>query len=301
MGWTSYCSDTRALRASAASYDAVYTSAGFDKVFTQQKERRVHDEMKSQGVAFRECRDSEAHPEALPIVLALDVTGSMGNIPRQLVAEGLPTLMSTLIQRGIPDAALCFLAIGDHECDRYPVQIAQFESGDAELDMWLTRTYIEGGGGGNAGESYPLAWEFAANRVRSDAWEKRKQKGFLITIGDEPFLKSFPASAMRQIYGDASSAQDTLTAQELFDAASKVFNVIHISVDHGYRTPDPAWTQLLGQNHIITKDHNEIPSIIANAIIKALKPTKKAGKQSTPKQKTESEAPATSDEETVML
>lgn len=298
MGFTTYCSDTRALRATAMSYDAVFSAP--EKVFTQQASRCVHEEMKSQGVEFRECRDSEIHPETLPIVLALDVTGSMGSIPKHLVASGLPTLMSTLIQRGIPDAALCFLAIGDHECDRYPVQIAQFESGDEELDMWLTRTYLEGGGGGNAGESYPLAWEFAANRVKSDAWDKRKQKGFLITIGDEPFLKTFPASAMKQIYGSASGVQETLTAEQLFDAATKKFNVIHISLDHGYRTADAQWSQLLGDNHIIAKDYNDVPSIIADAIIARLKTApKKASKKETKSQQTE--APVDTSGEPAML
>lgn len=289
MGFTAYCADTRSLRASAMNY----SGGSVDQIFTQQREQRVHDSMKSQGVEFRECRDSELHPNSIPILLALDVTGSMGSIPKQLVASGLPTLMSTLIQRGIPDAALCFLAIGDHECDRFPVQVAQFESGDAELDMWLTRTYLEGGGGGNGGESYPLAWEFGANRVRSDAWDKRKQKGFLITIGDEPFLKSFPATALREIYSSASGAEGTVTAEQLFEAAAKKFHVIHISLDHSYRAPDPMWSQLLGKNHIVTKDHTEVPALIANAIIERLlasgeRPTQK-------KESVYKDVPATTD------
>jgi hypothetical protein len=221
MGNTSYSSDSRTLRATAMRY----ASAPVDVTFTQQKHRRVHESMDSKNVEMRECRDSDNHPNTVPIILALDVTGSMGAIPQQLIADGLPTLMSSIIQGGLVDASLLFLAIGDHECDNYPVQVAQFESGDAELDMWLTRTYLEGGGGGNAGESYPLAWEFAANRVESDAWDKRKAKGFVFTIGDEPFLKQFPKSAFNEIYGKNRPVQSTLTAHELVDAASKKFNV----------------------------------------------------------------------------
>lgn len=255
-----------------------YASAPVDVTFTQQKHRCVHESMDSRNVQFRECRDSDNHPNTVPIVLALDVTGSMGAIPQQLIADGLPTLMSSIIQGGLSDAALLFLAIGDHECDRYPVQVAQFESGDAELDMWLTRTYLEGGGGGNAGESYPLAWEFAASRVESDAWDKRKEKGFVFTIGDEPFLKQFPASAFREIYGSNRSVQSTLTAAELFEAASKKFNVYHISLDHGYRTSDPMWSQLLGPNHVIIKDHNEVASTIARIILEKSAPSQTSAK-----------------------
>ena len=227
--------------------------------------------MDSKNVEFRECRDSINHPNTIPIVLALDVTGSMGSIPRQLIADGLPTLMSSIIQGGLSDAALLFLAIGDHECDRYPVQVAQFESGDAELDMWLTRTYLEGGGGGNQGESYPLAWEFAAARVESDAWDKRQAKGFVFTIGDEPFLKQFPASALREIYGSNRPQQATLTAEDMFEAASKKFNVYHISLEHSYRTADSMWTQLLGPNHVIIMDYNEVASTIAQIILEKSK------------------------------
>ena len=267
MGATYYSCDTRALRATTMSY----ASAPVSKTFVQTNLGVVHESMDSKKVVFREARDSEAHPRSVPIILALDVTGSMGSVPRQLIADGLPTLMSKLIQAGCPDAALCFLAIGDHEYDRYPVQVAQFESGDAELDMWLTRTYLEGGGGGNAGESYPLAWEFAANRVRTDAWDKRKEKGFVITIGDEPFLKTFPVRAFREIYGeDNASVQDSVTAQELYEAACERFNVIHISLTHGRRGAHDMWSQLLGDNHIVVESHTMIPDTIADTIIQIM-------------------------------
>lgn len=283
MGFTAYCSDTRALRATAMSY----ASAPVDQIFTQQRERKVHETMRSQDIKFRECRDSDAHPNTVPIILALDVTGSMGEIPRQLIAEGLPTLMSKVIQAGAPDASLLFLAIGDHECDRFPVQAAQFESGDEELDMWLTRTYLESGGGGNRGESYPLAWEFAASRVHTDAWDKRKEKGFIITIGDEPFLNSFPQSAFKEIYGVNAQRQASATAASLYEEACERFNVFHISLTHGGRRGvDPAWTQLLGDNHKIIADHNEVPNLIASLVVSTLESKPKA-KQPANKQKSD--------------
>lgn len=264
MGFTSYCSDTRAIRATSLGYHSAPTSA----TFKQSVERKAHDEMDSRKVTFRECRDSEAHPVSVPIILALDVTGSMGAVPELFIRDGLPTMMSTLVQGGCPDASLCFVGVGDHECDRYPLQIAQFESGDAELDMWLTRTYLEGGGGGNRGESYPLVWDFAANRVKTDAWDKRKEKGFVFTIGDEPFLPSYPARAFSEIYGEEPKALhgQSSSAEELLRKAEERFNVFHIFLTHGSRHVNSEWKDLLGQRLLIVKDHSEIPALIAKTV-----------------------------------
>ena len=107
--------------------------------------------------------------------------------------------MGGLIQNGIPDPTLLFLAIGDHECDKSPLQVGQFESGDPELDLWLTRTWLEKGGGGNAGESYLLAHYFAAYHTDIDAYNKRGKRGFLFTVGDEPGLTSLPGRVIDEI------------------------------------------------------------------------------------------------------
>src|SRR5690606_5631209 len=98
--------------------------------------------------------------------------------------------------------SVLFLAIGDHETDSAPLQVGQFESGDAELDLWLTRTWLEGKGGANSGESYLLAWYFASKFTKLDSLDKRGQKGFLFTIGDEPGLSILPKRAINEIMND---------------------------------------------------------------------------------------------------
>jgi hypothetical protein len=187
----------------------------------------------------------------------------MGHIPHELIKEGLPKLMSGIIQGGVPDAAVLFLGIGDHEADRFPLQVGQFESGDKELDMWLTRTYLEGGGGGNGGESYLLAWYFAAFHTKIDSFEKRKVKGLLFTIGDEPDLESLPASAIREMMG---SGQQSYSPTELLAEARKLYDVYHISVLHTdpARLADKDWKKTLGQNCLSIEDHRQIPEVIKN-------------------------------------
>ena len=260
MGNTSYNFTSRSLRADTIGY----ASNTIAENFTQSKVRRVHDSMNSKKISLRECRDSETHPNTVPIVLQLDVTGSMGDIPQHLVIEGLPKLMSNLIQKGVADASLLFTAVGDHECDSYPLQIGQFESGDAELDMWLTRTYLEGGGGGNAGESYPLGWYFASKHIATDAWDKRHKKGFYISVGDEPFLTSFPSSALKEIL--PTQEQKSYTAKELYDLASEKWDIYHIHINHNGRTGN-GWKELLGQHFITVNDYRQVPETIAKLIL----------------------------------
>lgn len=263
MGSSSYDMCARSVRATASGY----STKSVADIFTQQKERRIHKDMDPKGITIRESRDSEAHPNVLPVILALDETGSMGHIPHDLIKDGLPKLMGGLIQKGA-DVSLLFLGIGDHECDSSPLQVGQFESGDAELDLWLTRTYLEGGGGGNAGESYLLAWHFAVNFVSTDAWEKRGQKPFLFTVGDEPNLKTLPASALSEVYGKSF---ESTTAAVLLAKAQEKFRVYHLHVTHSYSAKHclQGWKDALGENCIEVPDYRDIPKVITKIVVAA--------------------------------
>lgn len=265
MGYGTYSVSARTFRADTAGY----ATKGRDEIFKQNREHRIHKDMNPNGVVLREACDSEAHPNVTPIQLYLDVTGSMGHIPHEMIKSGLPTLIGKLIQNGVPDVALMFGAIGDHECDQAPLQVGQFESGDAEMDMWLERVWLEGNGGGNAGESYLLAWYFAANHTRTDAFDKRGKKGFVFTIGDEPCLPNLPASATREIMGSTAVGQGTISAPELLDKAREKNHVFHIHVNHGRSVP-PAWKQLLGDNLIEIHDYNNVPLAISEIILSTL-------------------------------
>lgn len=263
MGHSTYSVSDRTTRSTSAGY----TTKSVDQIFEQNIKRQIHEGMNPKGVVKRESRDSEAHPSTVPIQLYLDVTGSMGHIPHEMIKTGLPTLMGSLIQSGIADAALMFGAIGDHETDSFPLQIAQFESGDAELDMWLTRTYLEGGGGGNAGESYLLAWYFGAHHTSTDAFEKRGKKGFIFTIGDEPCLKNLPVSAVKGVMGETAVGQGNYSREELLAAAQEKNYVYHIHLNHGGRHCDKAWKELLGSNLIEITDHTTLSKVMSEIIL----------------------------------
>lgn len=261
MGGGAYSySDSSARRVTLGTY-----TNSIEQNFPQQKERKAHHTMKPQGITLRESRDSEIHPTSFPIILGLDLTGSMHHIPEDLIKDGLPTMISNIIQGGVASPALLFLGIGDHETDKEPLQVGQFESGDKELDLWLGRTYLEGGGGGNSGESYGLAHYFAANFCKTDSFEKRGKKGLLITIGDEPNLKTYPSNALKYIMG--SEQASTYSDVELYEAACKEWEVFHINPRASRALCNAYWSNLLGQNYIQTDDFREIPKIITKLVL----------------------------------
>lgn len=261
MGGGSYSMDTRTVRASSLNYHT-------NSIHENFKQREIHNKMDPKGIEIRESCDSEEHPNSVAIMLALDLTASMGSIPQHLVTDGLPHIMDSIIQRGVADPQLLFTGVGDHECDRAPLQIGQFESSDELLDKWLTDIYIERGGGGNDGESYLLAWYFAAQHTSIDCFKKRAKKGYLFTIGDEPTLDSIPGSKLDDIMGPAQHKNKT--AVELLDEARQTYHVYHLHVKEGSNGRSQhvmdGWKQLMGENLILVDDHKDVSSIIADII-----------------------------------
>lgn len=259
MGYGAYSSSSRATRATTLGYDTRPAREIFSRNF--------NSEMNPNGVILRESRDSDDHPLSLPIVIGLDVTGSMGHVPHYLVKEGLPHVIQSIIDGGIASPQVLFMGIGDHECDRAPLQIGQFESSDELMDQWLTKLWIEGGGGGNRGESYLLAWYFASRFTESDHMDQRGQKGVLFTIGDEPLLTSLPVEAQRSIFGTTGQYEPE-TAERLLAAAQEKYEVFHLHVMHGHRRNIPSdWEKLLGPNLIPVQDQNQVATTMIEKVI----------------------------------
>jgi hypothetical protein len=262
MGYTKWSDDAYSYLKSSK------VGASVDDIFVNNKTGKISDAMSPFGVKFRESRDSEDHPESVSIALYLDVTGSMGRIPEILVREKLGSLMNTLIEHGVKHPQIMFGGIGDHISDRFPLQVGQFESGTAELDKWLTEIYIEGGGGGQSMESYTLAWLFCARHTSCDCFEKRGEKSFLFTIGDEASWDTLEASYLKAIMGYSQS--DNLTDKQLLEEVQRSYHVFHIHINEASYKDDPTvlgyWRNLLGERLIILQDYNAIAETIASTV-----------------------------------
>ena len=187
---------------------------------------RKLDPMLDPKDVVRECCDTQEHPETIPVILALDVTGSMGQAAVE-VAKELNVIMTRLYQQ-VKDVEFMVMGIGDLAYDRCPLQVSQFES-DIRIAEQLDKVYFEFGGGGNGYESYTAAWYFALNQVRLDAWN-RGQRGILITMGDEGINPYLPGERLGEILGKPL-AEDVETAG-LYPAVQEKYDVYHLFVEH---------------------------------------------------------------------
>lgn len=244
-----------------------YTSSS--TVSDMYKATSVKKELEPLGVTYRESCDSIEHPNSTPIILGLDVTGSMGCV-LETVSKKLNTLITEIYDRSpVPDPQVMIMAFGDVECDKHPLQVSQFES-DIRIAEQLNEVYFERGGGGNAGESYTLPWYFAARHTKIDSFEKRGKKGFLFTMGDEPYLTKISTNAIKEFVGD--DIQADLTAEELLSEVSRQYEIYHLMIEEGsgmrYGRSNvlDKWTNLLGQRAILVSDCSKIPEIIVSIL-----------------------------------
>lgn len=164
------------------------------------QQNSCHPSLNPRGVRFRESRDSAKHPDSVGIVFALDVSGSMGEIPKQLATKTLPTFMESVLGV-LPDPQILFIAFGNAYADKSPLQVGQFESEARLIDKWLATLHLEGGGG-SLGESYDLAMYFAARHTAMDCLEKRKRKGYFFMTGDEVPFAAVDAEQVRGLIAD---------------------------------------------------------------------------------------------------
>lgn len=186
----------------------------------------IDDKLNPRKFKIRECCNSEEHPNTIPVILALDVTGSMGAACSE-VAAALGKITVNLFEK-FKDVEFCIMGIGDLAYDEAPIQMSQFES-DIRIAEALDKLFIEAGGGGNGYESYTAAWYMGLYHTRLDCFDKQNRKGIIITMGDEPLNPYLPSEALRGALG--SEVNSDIETMKLFNEAIKKFDIFHIAVD----------------------------------------------------------------------
>lgn len=256
MGYGNYSSE---------AHDAIsrgHAAAPAEQVFRQ---RSCHPLMNPKGVKLRECRDSDAHPDSIGIAFALDVTGSMGHIPRLLAQRELPRFMKLLDSCRVRDPQLLFCAVGDATSDQAPLQVGQFESTAELMDQWLTWCYLEGGGGGSGEESYELAMYFLAVHTEMDCVQKRGKRGYLFMTGDELPYPTLSRYIVDGVVGDR--LDDDLSVEEIVAELQNSYAPFFIIPDpERARRCERRWRDLLGDHVLCTEQPDDICHVAAGAV-----------------------------------
>lgn len=228
-------------------------------------QRSIHKDLNPYKVV-RECCDSEEHPNTIPVIIGLDVTGSMGGACVK-TAQNLNTIITSLYDE-FEDVEFMIMGIGDLSYDHAPIQASQFES-DIRIAEHLDNVYMEHGGGGNGFESYTAAWYFGLYHTALDCW-KRGKKGIIITMGDEPLNPYLPKEKLNKILGDHVEAD--VETKDLYQLVKEKFDVYHIAIndrDDCYKRykdrVDKSFSKVLGEDFkIATLD--ELPKTIVDCI-----------------------------------
>lgn len=233
------------------------------QVFQQDK---CHPLMNPKGVRLRESRDSANHPNSLGIVFALDVTGSMGEIPKILATEQLPVFMKILMDCKIPDPQLLFVAVGDAVSDNAPLQVGQFESTAELMDQWLTWSYLEGGGGPFGQESYELALYFLAMHTEMDCMVKHKKRGYLFLTGDEHPYPILSKNVVDAITGDR--LDEDVPTEEVVAEVQKTFTPFFMIPERSRAERcERRWRDLLGDHVLCLESAKDICYVAAGTIL----------------------------------
>jgi hypothetical protein len=238
-----------------------------DKIYSKSS---IDKDMDPKNFVIRESVDSNDNPESTPVIIGLDVTGSMSMVLDVMARKGMKTVCEEIYNRKpVTNPHICTLGIGDVEWDTHPFQATQFEA-DIRIFKQLENIYLEQGGGGNDHESYILAWYFAKYRTKTDSFTKRGKKGFIFTIGDEEITPVIKSDHFNKFFGDQMSS---ITAQEMFDIVFPEWNVFHVIVkegSHARRSFDKvrkSWENVIGEQRTIPlDDHTKIGEVIVSTM-----------------------------------
>lgn len=261
MGGTSWCD------MSYASYSASVASTPRASLF---KATAAAPAMVAKAISIRESRDSAANPESTPIILASDVTGSMGLLAEQILKRDLGVIMGEIYKRKpVSNPHIMGIALGDGSpegsgfVDNYPIQATQFESEVVAITSQLEKLFLEGGGGGNGGESYAYAWMFAELKCVCDSFIKRNKKGYLFSIGDESPIMSISRQELKKWF-DESDIAPVDNIKTLLERVQKNWHVFHIMTNPVVSSQNVVkdWTNLLGTNAIKLQDNKLLGEVI---------------------------------------
>lgn len=234
------------------------------------KETRMRDEFNPAKIKLpREACDSAQSPRSRGIIYAEDFTGSMGRFLLSLIQKQFPKLIQMTYETVSFNPHIMFMGVGDVEQgDEAPLQVTQFET-DLRMLEQLEKLWLEKGGGCNPYESYILPWYFAGKYCKMDCFDKRGEKGFLFTFGDEEPTPALTADELRTVFGNRDDLDKRkVTATDCLEMASEKFNCYHIILrgSNYDRTVVSKWKNLMDGHACDLSDYECLPELVCTIL-----------------------------------
>jgi hypothetical protein len=205
-----------------------------------------------------------------PLVIACDVTGSMGEWPATIFSK-LPYLDLEGKEYLGEDMEISFAAVGDVFSDRYPLQVRPFASGK-QLEDKLKELVIEGGGGGQTNESYDIAAYYYAHNVDMP----NAIKPIFIFIGDEGLYDFLDQEHTKTLCFCESVERQSV--ERVMKDLQKKFSVYLVRKPYGSSSENLAsepdlsiakqWKKLLGDDHVCVQDASRVVDVIFGILAK---------------------------------
>jgi hypothetical protein len=269
MGNGSYDVTASTARAAFRASTGTTAFAHDQNIKTGKLKPQIHPSLNVLLKPYRECRDNDDNPISVPIAIFTDVTGSMDTTADH-VLDSLNKVIVAIRDKGVISyPALLFGAIGDASSDKAPIQVGEFESDDLKAEEHLSNIYREKNGGGNGWESYLMSLWFVANKIETDHWDKRGEKGFLFIIEDENLDKILPAHHLKQFIG--VDVEEDILPETIIEKLLLRWHVVIIrpNASHYYNSASvhETWTKYFGSERVIkVESFTEVVPLIAGTI-----------------------------------
>lgn len=218
--------------------------------------RRSYAQAQESGVTASDVVPNRITTSARrPLIIAVDVTGSMGTWPATMFGK-LPLLAMRAMEYLGPDTEISFMAINDGPRGaRYPLQVRNFSAGPA-MAAEIEALIVEGGGGSNSEESYELAALYACRNVD---FTHRNADPIFIFVADESPYDSCPVARARSM-AKVTIPRKMSTRDIYAELKSKYDTYLVYKTYTGSR---PTWEALVGNDRIADlEDPNRIVDVI---------------------------------------
>lgn len=254
-GSYSFSTSNNTLRKSAVSYNA---SMGRSYVRDAEWESREK---------LPPPKNKELHTDAkLPIVIAVDVTGSMRHWPGTIFEKLCVLYNEALV--AMPEEykesfEISFVAVGDAYTDFYPIQVTDFDK-EVALDENIKKLFPEGNGGGQTRETYELVAYYYARHCEMPNAEPRAKPLFFY-ICDEGYYSNVKKDHVEKYFGD--EIEEDIPSEDVFDELMEKFRVYALRIaysrnarqvaEHDEARISKDWKNMIGPENVILMDHPE--------------------------------------------